>query len=353
MKCNNCSHEYNGIRCPECGEFAVPVVINSKTGYERKNKKMEIFFIVAAVIVVVAIIVAVVITKNKKNDVPVNQPVAEETQGFLPETQEKDTTPVTFTEDVSISFEGIDGSYADDLLEHATVSSTTVAFKPEATTAASRPAQTTKPAKPQVSTTKHLEETTAVTQNPANGSDEVIKVLTAFFGGKYYLDGTMISGGEKTPVEIAMDGSDFQIFSEMDGKDIAIMNKDGDIYLMNPDTKKYTELNAAVKKMMGLNDTDFSFSFSKVKFDASEPVSITQATHKGKPAVCYKYKNSENEMDFIAVNNEIVQMVLYDSQKKPDTIVDFDEFTAGYPSDMLTFKGYSKTNMISFISSIM
>ena len=66
MKCSNCSAEYDGIKCPECGEFAIPVVINSKTAYERKNKKMEIFFIVAAVIVVIAIVVAVAVAKGKK-----------------------------------------------------------------------------------------------------------------------------------------------------------------------------------------------------------------------------------------------------------------------------------------------
>jgi len=352
MKCSNCATEYDGIKCPVCGEFAIPVVINSKTQYERKNKKMEIILIIAAVVVVIAIIVAVAITKGKKNDVPVNENATEESAGFLPETEEKDTSPVTFTEDVSISFEGISGSYADELLEHATTAATTVAFKPEVTTRSVQP-QTTKPVKPQVSTTKHLEETTKVTENRTDGSDNVMNVLASFFSGKYYMDGTMISGGEKTPLEIAMDGNDFQIYSEMDGKDIAIMNKDGDIYLMNPDTKKYTELNAAVKKMMGLDTTDFSFSFNKVKFEAKFPSSVTEATHNGNPAVCYKYVNNEHEMVFIAVDEEIVQMILYDSRKNPETIVDIDEFTAGYPEDMLTFKGYSKTNMISFISSLM
>ncbi len=352
MKCSNCSTEYDGMKCPICGEFAFPVVINSKTQYERKNKKMEIFLMIAAAVIVIAIIVAVVIAKGKKTDVPVNEHVAEETAGFLPETEEKDTSPVTFTEDVSISFEGISGSYADELLEHATTAATTVAFKPEVTTRPVPP-QTIKPVKPQVSTTKYLEETTKVTENPADGSDNVMNVLTSFFCGKYYMDGTMISGGEKTPLEIAMDGNDFQIYSEMDGKDIAIMNKDGDIYLMNPDTKKYTELNAAVKKMMGLDTTDFSFSFNKVKFEAKSPSSVTEATHNGKSAVCYRYENNEHVMEFIAVEDEIVQMILCDSQKNPETIVDIDEFTAGYPEDMLTFKGYSKTNMISFISTLM
>jgi hypothetical protein len=167
------------------------------------------------------------------------------------------------------------------------------------------------------------------------------------------MDGTMISGGEKTPIEMAMNGDNFQVFSEMDGQDIAIMKLDGNIYLMNPDTKKYTELNATIKKMMGISDDTFSFSFNNVSFNAYSPASVTECTHNGRSAVCYKYRSSTNHMDFIAVGNEVVQMILYNAQGGTDTVVEFDEFTAGYPEDMLTFKGYSKTNMISFISSMM
>lgn len=351
MKCDKCSTEYSGESCPVCGGIGIPVVSSAKQDNERKNKKMEIFLIVAAVVAVIAIIITVCVMKSKKKDIPISEPVAEATAGFLPESDETDSTPVTFTEDVTVSFEGMDDDYADALFEHATNSATTVAFKPEATTRVV-PA-TTKPAKPQVSTTKYLEETTVMTDNPVHGSNEVIKKIAAFFGGKYYMDGTMISGGEKTPIEMAMNGDNFQVFSEMDGQDIAIMKLDGNIYLMNPDTKKYTELNATIKKMMGISDDTFSFSFNNVSFNAYSPASVTECTHNGRSAVCYKYRSSTNHMDFIAVGNEVVQMILYNAQGGTDTVVEFDEFTAGYPEDMLTFKGYSKTNMISFISSMM
>lgn len=351
MKCDRCSTEYSGDSCPVCGGN-IPVV-TAESHNERKNKKMEIFLIIAAVVVVAAIIITVCVINGKKKDAPVADTVTEETAGFLPDSDEADTTPVTFTEDVTVSFEGIDSAYADDLLEHATNSATTIAFKPEATTVRAPAQATTNPAKPQISTTKYLEETTVMTDNPTQGSGAVISKLAAFFSGKYYIDGTMISGGEKTPLEMAMNGEDFQVYSEMDGQDIAIMKLDGDIYLMNPDTKKYTELNAAVRKMMGITEDTFSFSFSKVNFDAHSPAAVTECTHKGRNAVCYTYKSSTNHMDFIAVGDEIVQMILYNAQGGTDTVVEFDEFTAGYPSDMLTFKGYSKTNMISFISSMM
>lgn len=352
MKCDRCTKEYIGEVCPFCGGKDIPVVTSATPVNERNNRKMEIFLIVAAVIVIIAIIITVCVTKCKKKDVPAADTVTHETTGFLPESDEIDTTPVTFTEDVTVSFEGVDDDYADALFEHATNSATTIAFKPEAQTTRVAPT-TAKPVKPKVETTKHLEETTVMTDNPAQGSEKVINVLKSFFGGKYYMDGTMISGGEKTPIEMAMDGENFQVFSEMDGQDIAIMKLDGNIFLMNPDTKKYTELNAAVRKMMGISDDTFSFSFNNVSFDASSPESVTECTHNGRNALCYKYRNSTSHMDFVAVDDEVVQMILYNSQGSAETVVELDEFTAELPEEMLTFKGYSKTNMISFISSMM
>ena len=349
MKCDRCLKEYDGSRCPYCE--GIPVVTASTPDNERKNKKMEVFLIVAAVIIVIAIIITVAVTKNKKDNVPTAEPTAGDVAGFLPESDEADTTPVTFTEDITVSFEGVDEDYADALFEHATNSATTVAFKPEVQT--TRVPPTTKPAKPQVSTTKYLEETTVMTENTTQSTDIIITKLKAFFSGRYYIDGTMISGGEKTPLEMAMNGDDFQVYSEMDGKDIAIMKLDGNIYLMNPDTKKYTELNASVRKMMGINEESFSFSFNNMNINAETPDSVTECTYKGNKAVCYKYIGEKNHIEFIAVGDEVVQMILYNPQGGVETVVDFDEFTAGYPDDMLTFKGYSKTNMISFISSMM
>ncbi len=352
MKCGRCSTEYSGEICPVCSGKTIPVVTSANPVNERKNRKMEIFLITAAVVVVIAIIITLCVAKGKKKDTPVSETVAEETVGFLPESDETEITPVTFTEDVTVSFEGVDEDYADALFEHATNSATTVAFKPEVQTTRVAPV-TAKPVKPQVSTTKHLEETTVKSDNPAENSGKVINLLKSFFSGKYYMDGTMIAGGEKTPLEMAMDGGNFQVFSEMDGQDIAIMKLDGDIFLMNPDTKKYTELNAAVRKMMGISDDTFSFSFNNVNFDASSPESVTQCTYNGINAVCYKYINSTNHMEFVAVDDEVVQMVLYNSQGGAETVVELDEFSADLPEEMLTFKGYSKTNMISFISSMM
>lgn len=360
MRCAKCGKEFQeGSVCPFCGgeniiteeETAIPVLKN-ETG-KRKLKKMDkIIIVIVAVVLVIAIAVAaaVIKSKNKQNDTN-NKPTVE--------TQEEPTQefkPVTISEDVSVTLSGISTEFADSLEEFEQQAGEAEAFKPEATAAfsqnANTPTQKT-PNKNQITPEQYLEATTVITTEPANTSSNAVKTIAAFFNGKYYFDGEMISGSEKSPMEIAMDGDDFEVFTEMEGTDIAMMKLDGKIYLLNPDAKKYAEINAAVKKMMGLNDDTFDFKFNKVKFDAANPNSVTNATYKSESAVCYTYENSDTKLQFIAVNDEIRQMTLFGKDGKADTVLQADEFTAEIPSGMLSFKGYSKTNIISFMSSMM
>lgn len=309
---------------------------------------METAFIVIAIIAAVGIIAAIVITavsraKNRRSDTEPEPQIPEED-----ETPEADTSPVTFSEDLTVSFDGITLDYADELENFATQAAITSALKPENPSLGA-----VMPKKSSVKPNKYLEETTVKTDDPAEASDEVIKTIGAFFSGKYYFDGSMINEMDKLPLEVAMDSENYHIFSEMDGKDIAIMRLDGKIYLMNPDTMKYTEINSAVKRMMGISDDTFNFSFNSIKFDPKSPASVTEASYNGSPAVCYTYFNSEHRIEFIAADGEIKQMALWGSSGDVDTVLQADEFSADIPSEMLNFQGYSKTNMISFISSLM
>lgn len=366
MKCSQCGGVFpEGTPCPYCGhtepqeETPIPTV-SAEREKRKKSKRMDkILIIVVIAVLVIAVVTAVVIIRHKKakpDEVP--GAVSESAGDTLPEEEpeETDFDPVTFSEDVSVTFEGITTAFAGDLEDFAAQSAGTTAVKPE-TTAFSGASGTTAASgsvgKPQKSPEQYLEETTVYTTNPTAGNNDALRVIAAFFSGTYYLDGTMISGGEEMPLEIAMNGADYEVFTEMDGSDIAIMNLGGKIYLLNPANKKYMELSSAVQKMMGISDDMFTFEFTKIKFDAYSPTAVTQATYKGSPAVCYSYRGNGNALDFITVNNEIRQLILYNADGKADTVLETDEFSAQIPGDMLNFKGYSKTNMISFMSSMM
>ena len=329
--------------------------------YNKTRKKQNIMdflpVILISAIVIIAVIVTVSIVKTKKanKDEP-SAPVTENAADLIVPSEKKDeldTTPVTFMEDVEISFEGLSSDFSDMITEHAFNATSPVATKPEVkqtTTPYNPPAKTTAP---QITTKEHLEATTVVTTENTEQNDKVLNVINSFFNRVYYFDGEMISGGESTPLEIAMNKDDFQMFSEIEGKDISFMMLSGKMYMLNPDTKKYTEFSASVQKMMGIDSSDFKFEFNNANFDGKKPNSVTKATFKGQEAVCYTYMNDENKMEFICVDDEIKQMTLFDSDSKAKTVLVADEFSLEIPEEMMNFKGYSKTNIISFMSSLM
>lgn len=344
------------MQSPTDGAGNIPVLSAANENERKKNKFMKYLPLVIAAVLVIAVIITIAVIKSKKNGKPNTDEIITETAGDLlvsPD-DEADTSPVTFSEDVEVTFEGISLDLADELTEHAFNSASTIAIKPEVKTTIgnSAPAATKKPSLPQITTKEHLEATTVVTTEKTDSSDSAMKIIAAFFSGKYYFDGEMISNGEKMPFEIAMNGADFQIFSEMEGKDISFMNLDSKIYMLNPDTKKYTEITPSFQKMIGIDASQFTFEFNNVNFDANNPESVTKAQYKGKDAVCYTYKNQKIRMEFIAVDGEILQMSLFDDEGAKNVLI-ADEFTAEIPDDMINFKGYSKTNILSFMKSLM
>lgn len=343
------------MQSPTDGTENIPVVSAAKQNNGKKKKLMEYLPFVIIAVIVIAIVITIAVVKSKKNSNPDDEIITETAGDLLASSDdEADTSPVTFSEDVEVTFEGMSLDFADELEEHAFNSASTVAIKPEVKTTVgnSAPASTTKSSYPQITTDEHLEKTTSITQEKTESSDSALRTIAAFFEGKYYFDGNMISNGEKLPLELAMTGEDFQIFSEMEGKDISFMNLDSKIYMLNPATKKYTELTPAVQKMIGIDASQFRFEFNNISFDAKNPEAVTKAKYNGKDAVCYTYMNSTTRLEFIAVNGEIVQMTLYENNQAKTVLV-ADEFTHEIPDEMLSFKGYSKTNMISFMSSLM
>lgn len=322
-------------------------VLQEKNDGGKKNNRMKIFIIAVIAVIVIAVVVTAVIvkSKNKSDDVGFA-----ETSGDVMEESAESYEPVSMNDDVDVTFEGVSEIFTSEFEEHQIATTVIDAYKPEVVKTTAAEVKTEK--KTQVSTTQYLEATTVKTDVATDTDSKVMSLIEAFFSGKYYMDGTMIADGSQSPMEMAMNGNDFHIYSEMEGMDMAVMNYDGKLYLMNPDNKTYIEINSALKKMMGVEDDAFTFEFNKVKFDSKSPTSVTKATYNGQNAVCYTYKDSANCIEFIAVGDEIKQITQY-SNSDAKTVLQADEFSSEIPSDMLTFKGYSKANMISFLKDLM
>ena len=344
----------------------IPVLHAENKNKGKKKRIMEFLpVVIIAAILIIAIIVTISIVKSKKSTAnektdttQTTNTETEKSNDFVVPSEDQNqeevtTTPVTFMEDVEISFEGLSTEFSEMMSEHAFTSAAPVATKPEIkqTTTSYNPVQ--KPTKPQITTKQHLEATTVVTTEEANQDEDVLSVINSFFSRVYYFDGQMISGTESTPLEIAMNNDDFQVFSEIDGMDISFLMQGKKMYMLNPGTKKYTEFSATVQKMFGIDSSEFSFEFNNAEFDGYKPTSVTKAVFKEQDAVCYTYQNNEGKMEFICIDNEIKQLTVYDAEENASTVLVADEFSSQIPEEMLNFQGYSKTNIISFMSSMM
>lgn len=318
---------------------------------ERETVKMKYIVIAVIAVVIVAAITVTVLVSKSKAKADENEPEI----GLLVTEEEGDTSPVTMSDNVEVSFENMNEDLAEEFEAHDIETTLTTAYKEETTTVLSNLDTTSKTDSvsttkaEQITTKQYLEETTVKTETPTQENNKVLRTIASFFKGKYYFDGSMVSGGEKTALEIAMDGNNFIVYSEMDGMDIGILNQHNKLYIINPAEKKYTEINSALKKMMDLDTDSLKFDFNEVKFDGYSPTSVTQATYNGQQAVCYTYKDSENHIEFIAVDDEIKQMTHYDTTGEARSVLQADEFTADC-DDMVSLNGYKKTNLISFMS---
>ncbi|MBQ8210060.1 MAG: hypothetical protein IJZ35_05715 [Clostridia bacterium] len=319
-----------------------------------ETKTKYIIIGVIAVIIVIAVIVAVAVTKGKSNDTDNGESFINEESG--------DYEPVSANDDVQVSFENMNGDLAEEFENYDVITTLTAALKPEATTIENivtadkttvRNNENTTVKSEKITTEQYLEQTTVKTDKETAADNEVVNTISSFFSGKYYFDGIMVSHGDKSPMEMAMDGENFIVYSEMDGIDMGILSLDGKFYLINPAGKKYTVLNSALQSMMDIDMDSIKLDFNVSSFKDKSPTEVTEAKYNGQPAVCYTYKSSENHIDFVVVNNEIIQMIQYDSNGTANTILQADEFTADFDKSMLSLDGYSKTNIISFVTDLM
>lgn len=333
----------------------IQVVTSADDEKGKKKKHMEIIIIAVVLILVAAIAVTAVVIRSKnknKDDAVSGQTTAAEQSGDNDSESENILVPMSAADDIDVTFEHATRDFLDDFQTHQETTTSVIATKEETVPVTSAVASTTEK-KPQVTTTEYYETTTVKTDTPAGKNEKVLSLIQAFFDCRFYMDGTMMAEGSKTPIEMAIDGKDMHVYSELDGMDVAILNLDGKLYLMNPDKKTYAVVDAAWQKMMGIDENSMSFDFTKIKFDSKSPASVTKVKYEGKDGVCYVYENSDNRIEFVAVNNEIVQIVQFDGASTVKTIISLDEFTDKIPSDMLTVKGYSKKNMISFVTEMM
>ena len=179
--------------------------------------------------------------------------------------------------------------------------------------------------------------------------------IKAFFECRYYLSGRMIENNEPKTVAMAIDGDDYEVFTELDGAEISVMRKDGKTYLKRPSSKQYVAMSETLLKTIGVSPDDFNVSFARADFDSQAPDSAYDVDIGGTPGVCISYGYSGTaHADFYAVNGNLVEIIYRDDSQYYPIIIMIDYFSVNIPDDQISLNGYTKAkSLFDMLSDIM
>ncbi|MBR5233906.1 MAG: dockerin type I repeat-containing protein [Clostridia bacterium] len=213
-------------------------------------------------------------------------------------------------------------------------------------------------------TTKAEETTTTAEETTTNADsdlpeadtgvvvDEYPAAIDAFFSGKFYLNGTMVDGGNTMPLKMATGNSQTEIAMTIPNSNLQVSiyakGKDTFLKLASGTKKHYVPLSDVFKDEMGVDFSEIMGQLTSIKFnDAGKPV-LTKGTYEGMECDIYTFSNEEGtSIKFFAIEDRIVQITLADANSVASNIA-ITELTGKIPSNMLTTKGYTKTS-IAFI----
>lgn len=214
----------------------------------------------------------------------------------------------------------------------------------------------------QVSTTRGtpMQSETTATTRPSGGvtaaSDEQAKAaeqIGAFFNHKCYIEGTAYQDGTDSPIAIAFDGEDCEVYTKYEGIEIAIMKKGDKLYIKRPDMKQYIEMNSTMASALGFSVDDLSINLGSTDSGSVVPASVSNTTLNGEAAVCYKYKTDNGSSEFYVVNGQIKEIDVKDNELNTLSKLQVALFSPSLPSDKLNLNGYTQAkSMFSMLSDV-
>ncbi len=179
-------------------------------------------------------------------------------------------------------------------------------------------------------------------------------LVKAFLDRSCYLEGSLTDAGGSTPVAVAFDGNNFEMLTNLDGTEVAIIKIDGKLYFKRAALKQYAQLTDAVMQTFGLSVDMLTFDFSDKNYDSMKDslTSITDVTIDEKDGVCFRYDKNGGFFNFYFIDNQLVQLdVGESSQVNSQFIISY--FTASVPGDMLSLKGYKETGFMTLFADFM
>lgn len=327
-------------------DFSASDTINIVTAApEEKNKKLPV--IIAACIVAVIVIVAAVVfflnSGDEKN--PAGVEGESQTESANHNDPFNDFLNEAMTEEITDDSGNVISrdEYIENIKQQVQ----------EATTTLSDDVGTDSPNQIVENTT------TAEGGNTVNKDAEEVKKaeeqIKAFFNRSCYIQGAMYSGGTGDPLAMSFDGDNFEILTNLDGTEVAIMRADSTMYIKRPATKQYVELTDTVMEMMGLEGDTFNLSFAAADYETmqSKLRSTFEVTVNGEKGICHEYVSDDQIFRFYSVGGQLKQIDTRDLAGFTSSKIIINYFSESIPADQMTLKGYTKSSISALFADML
>lgn len=203
------------------------------------------------------------------------------------------------------------------------------------------------------------EEPTTEAPPTSNVVTEYPEAISAFFSGKFYLEGDLSDGDSNSAVIMATNGKKTEVSMDMDGFRMSIYSDGKSIYIKFPYNNKnyYVEMTEEMLDSYGL-DIDISSlaeSLSLGTVDDYGDPTLTVEELDGVEYNVYTFTSEDGYMlcFYADENEEIKSIISKTADGKIDTEVKLNALSATIPSNMLTVRGYSTGSVFTLMNALM
>lgn len=174
--------------------------------------------------------------------------------------------------------------------------------------------------------------------------------------GNFYATGSMKdTDGTNQPLEIAITPSSIYMLTKMEGVDMAMLQQNGDLYMIYPAKQMYMEMSSVIMGMMGMS-SDELLSVSELGFsdmrDLSEADTVADGEYAGQSCKIYSFNKSTGNRTVVYMNgNKLLGFEDVSSSGTASTTI--TSITANVPAEKCAPPAnYKKANMISFMNAM-
>lgn len=189
-----------------------------------------------------------------------------------------------------------------------------------------------------------------ITAQPSYDKSACETSIRAYFNRYFYYEGML----NNEHSEMAFDGDNFEMITNINGTEISILKIDGKLYFKRTALKQYAQLTDAVMQTLGLSIDKINFDSEDTNYEAMKDclTEIKTVTFDGKDGVCFRYDKNNNFFKFYFIDNKLVKIETGKANEIRSTFV-ISVFIPSIPGDMLSLKGYEETGFMSLFADYM